>query len=72
MESASQTSEMDALKAKLRATWISGDFGQIARFYVDEAADFVNRLGLKPGSRCSTSPAAPETCRCRPRVSVRT
>lgn len=51
MESASQTSEMDALKAKLRATWISGDFGQIARFYVDEAADFVNRLGLKPGSK---------------------
>jgi len=49
--SASQTSEMDALKAKLRATWISGDFGQIAKFLATEAEDFINRLGLKPGSK---------------------
>ena len=32
MESASQMSEIDALKARLRATWIAGDFGQIAKF----------------------------------------
>lgn len=51
MESTSQISEMDALKAKLRATWISGDFGQIAKFYEDEAEAFVRRLGLKPGSK---------------------
>ena len=51
MESASQASEMDALKAKLRATWISGDFGEIARFYTTEAENFVKRLGLKPGSK---------------------
>ena len=51
MESTSQISEMDALKAKLRATWISGDFGQIARFYEDEAETFVRRLGLKPGTK---------------------
>jgi SAM-dependent methyltransferase len=51
MESASQTSEMDALKAKLRTTWISGDFGQIAKFLATEAEEFVNRLGLKPGSK---------------------
>ncbi len=51
MESTSQVSEMDALKAKLRATWISGDFGQIARFYEGEAAAFVKRLGLKPGAK---------------------
>ncbi len=49
--SASQTSEMDALKAKLRATWISGDFGQIAKFLETEAKDFVNRLGIQPGSK---------------------
>jgi ubiquinone/menaquinone biosynthesis C-methylase UbiE len=49
--SASQTSEMDALKTKLRATWISGDFGQIARYYANEAEAFVNRLGLKPGQK---------------------
>ena len=32
MESASQSPDVDALKAKLRATWIAGDFGQIAKF----------------------------------------
>jgi SAM-dependent methyltransferase len=53
MESASagQTSEMDALKARLRATWISGDFGQIAKFLETEAKDFINRLGIQPGSK---------------------
>ena len=49
--SASQTSEMEALKAKLRATWISGDFGQIAKFLETEAKDFINRLGVQPGSK---------------------
>lgn len=51
MESASQMSEMDALKARLRATWIAGDFGQIAKFLAAEAERFVNRLGLKPGMK---------------------
>ncbi len=51
MESAGTSSEMSALKTKLRATWIAGDFGQIARFYTDEAADFVNRFGLQPGMK---------------------
>ena len=53
MESASQSqiSDMDALKAKLRATWISGDFGEIAKFLATEAEIFINRLGLKPGSK---------------------
>ncbi len=49
--SASQTAEMDALKAKLRATWISGDFGQIAKFLETEAKDFIDRLGIQPGSK---------------------
>lgn len=53
MESASQSqiSDMDALKAKLRATWSSGDFGEIAKFLATEAEIFINRLGLKPGSK---------------------
>jgi SAM-dependent methyltransferase len=42
---------MDALKAKLRATWISGDFGQIAKALAAEAETFIGRLGLKPGSK---------------------
>jgi len=51
MESAGQTTEFDALKARLRATWIAGDFGQIARFLAREAEEFVKRLGLKPGTK---------------------
>ena len=50
MESAGQTTEFDALKARLRATWIAGDFGQIAKFLAREAEKFVERLGLKPGT----------------------
>lgn len=45
------TSELAALKTKLRATWIAGDFGEIARFYPDQAEEFVSRLGLKPGMK---------------------
>ena len=43
------TSELSALKTRLRATWIAGDFGQIARFYANQAEDFISRLELKPG-----------------------
>src|SRR5690606_32494297 len=43
--------EMATLKAKLQATWSSGDFGQIARSYAPGAAEFVRRLDLQPGER---------------------
>jgi SAM-dependent methyltransferase len=43
------TSELSALKTKLRAVWSAGDFGQIAKYYVNDAADFIKRLNLKPG-----------------------
>lgn len=43
--------EMEALKAKLKATWTSGDFGQIAKSYAPGAAEFVSRLNLQPGER---------------------
>lgn len=45
------TPEMTALKAKLKATWTSGNFGQIAKTYAPGAAEFVNRLALQPGER---------------------
>jgi len=51
MESAATSSEMDALKTKLRATWIAGDFGEIARYYTRDAENFINRLNLKPGMK---------------------
>src|ERR1043166_2219687 len=43
------TSELSALKTKLRAPWIAGDFGQIAKYYASQAEDFIGRLDLKPG-----------------------
>lgn len=45
------TPEIEALKTKLKATWISGDFGKIAESFTDGAAEFVARLDLKPGMR---------------------
>jgi SAM-dependent methyltransferase len=49
MEGQAMSPELEALKTKLRATWNTGDFGQIARAYESGAADFVSRLELKPG-----------------------
>jgi ubiquinone/menaquinone biosynthesis C-methylase UbiE len=43
------TPEMEALKAKLKATWTAGDFGKIAETYSPSAAEFVGRLNLRPG-----------------------
>lgn len=43
--------EMDALKSKLRATWIAGDFGEIAKSIEKGAEEFVARLDLKPGMK---------------------
>lgn len=42
---------MDALKAKLRATWTAGDFEQIAKPLAAEAEKFIHGLGLKPGMK---------------------
>ena len=50
METAA-TSELAALKTRLRATWIAGDFGQIAKYYTEGAEAFVNRLKLEPGMK---------------------
>lgn len=36
----------DPLTERVRATWISGDFGRIARGYERGAAEFIARLGL--------------------------
>jgi len=42
-------SDLAALKTKLQAVWSAGDFGQIAKYYANDAADFIKRLDLKPG-----------------------
>jgi SAM-dependent methyltransferase len=45
------TTEIATLKSKLKATWISGDFGKIAGSFADGAAEFVERLNLENGMR---------------------
>ncbi len=45
------STELDALKTRLRATWIAGDFGEIAKSYATSAQEFVAGLDLQPGIR---------------------
>src|ERR1041385_6486581 len=42
---------LEIVKAKQKATWESGDFGQIARSIENVAEEFMARLPLQPGSR---------------------
>ena len=51
MEATKMTPDLEALKTKLRATWIAGDFGEIAKSYAAGAEEFVQGLNLKPGMR---------------------
>lgn len=51
MEASQMTSELEALKTKLRATWIAGDFGEIAKSYARGAEEFIRGLNLQPGMR---------------------
>ncbi|MGH9903196.1 MAG: class I SAM-dependent methyltransferase [Pyrinomonadaceae bacterium] len=43
--------EMEALKSRLKATWMAGDFDKIAQVIEPGAAEFIERLGLAPGTR---------------------
>jgi SAM-dependent methyltransferase len=41
--------EMEPLKARLKAMWMAGDFGQVAKHIETAAEEFIARLALKPG-----------------------
>ncbi|HYJ86757.1 MAG TPA: class I SAM-dependent methyltransferase [Pyrinomonadaceae bacterium] len=43
--------EMESLKTRLKAMWMSGDFGQVAKHIETNAEEFIARLALKPGMR---------------------
>ena len=43
--------DIGTLKARLRATWTAGNFGEIAKSYEDGAAEFIDRLRVTPGLR---------------------
>jgi len=44
-------SEIGQIKERMRATWMAGDFGQIARYSAASAEKFVHRLHLERGAR---------------------
>ncbi len=48
---ATTTLDIEALKARQKAMWVMGDFGQVARFTEENASDFVKRLAVKTGMR---------------------
>ena len=43
--------EMSALKNRLKAMWMTGDFGQVAKSIETGAEEFIARLELRPGVR---------------------
>ena len=43
--------DLDQLKSRMKATWMAGDFGQIANFTAQAAEEFVGRIGIAPGSK---------------------
>lgn len=45
------SSDFEALKARLKATWMAGDFGQIAKYGEPAAEQFIARRPIKPGMR---------------------
>jgi len=44
-------SEMESLKTRLKAMWMAGDFGEVAKHIEANAQEFIARLALRPGVR---------------------
>jgi ubiquinone/menaquinone biosynthesis C-methylase UbiE len=45
------TPEMQALKARLKATWMAGDYGHFAKYLEPGALEFLARIPIEPGAR---------------------
>ena len=43
--------DLDSLKSKLKATWMSGDYGHFATYMMPGAMEFFPTLGIKPGEK---------------------
>jgi len=51
MAASTMTEEMSALKARLKTTWESGDYGVFAGYLERGALQFFDRLKIEPGAR---------------------
>jgi SAM-dependent methyltransferase len=65
---------LEQLKQRMRASWMAGDFGQIARYSAKLGEDFVERLQIQPGANlldvaCGTGNSAIPAARKGARVS---
>jgi ubiquinone/menaquinone biosynthesis C-methylase UbiE len=45
------TLDLAELKARMKATWMAGDFGQVAQYVAASAGEFIDGLGIPPGAR---------------------
>jgi 2-polyprenyl-3-methyl-5-hydroxy-6-metoxy-1,4-benzoquinol methylase len=45
------TPEIESLKGRLKATWMSGDYGHFATYLKPGAMEFLARLEIAPGTR---------------------
>ena len=43
------TTDLDALKARLKATWMDGNYDYFSRFMESSAVEFLDRVSVKPG-----------------------
>ena len=43
--------ELQAIKDRMRSTWMAGDFGQVAKLTAQGASEFVSRLSIKPDDK---------------------
>jgi SAM-dependent methyltransferase len=48
---AEMTPEMEVLKTRLKATWMSGDYGHFAKYLEPGALEFLSRIPIEPGMR---------------------
>jgi SAM-dependent methyltransferase len=45
------TPDIAELKSRMKSAWMAGDFGKIANFTAQEAANFVARIGIAAGAK---------------------
>lgn len=51
MSTGALSSEADSLKARLKQTWMAGDYDRFSRYLEGGAREFYERLAVPPGSR---------------------
>ncbi len=44
------TTDIDALKTRLKATWMAGNYDYFSRFMESSAVEFLDRLGVEAGA----------------------